>query len=92
MHALVPADHKGDDDKDVKVCCTLAGVWYFQFMLVKMVKFLGSIIVIVEKGGKCVGEGEEQERIVGGALWLKPRANVNPSLLTLICVSLWKLI
>ena len=90
VRALVPADHKGDEDNDARVRRTLAGLRHFQFMLVKMVKFLGPIVVIVEKGGKGVGEGEEQERIVGVALWLKPGANMNPSPLTLIRVSPWK--
>ena len=90
VRVLVPADHKGDDDEDARVRRTLAGLRYFQFVLVKMAKFLGPIFVVVEKGGKGVGEGEEQERIVGGALWLKPGANMNPSPLTLIRVSPWK--
>jgi len=90
VRALVPPDHKGDDDEDARVRRTLADLRHFQFVLVKMAKFLGPIVVVVEKGGKGVGEGEEQERIVGGALWLKPGANVNPSPLTIIRVSPWK--
>ena len=94
VRALVPADHKGEEDDDAGVRRTVAGVRHFQFVLVKMVKFLGPIVVVVEKGGKGVGkgegEGEEQERIVGGALWLPPGANINPSPLTLFRVSPWK--
>jgi len=92
VRTLVPPDHKGDDDEDAKERRTLAGLRHFQLVFVKMAKILGPIVVVVEKGGKGVGEGEEQERIVGGALWLKPGANVNPSPLTLIRVSPWKLI
>jgi len=90
VRALVPADHKGDDDEDARVRRTLAGVRHFQFVLVKMAKFLGPIVVVVEKGGKGEGEGEEQERIVGGALWMKPGEKINPSPLRLIRVSPWK--
>jgi hypothetical protein len=93
VRALVPADHKGeDDDDDVGVRRTLAGLRHFQLVLLKMVMSLGPIVVVVEKGGKGVGECEEQEqeRIVGGALWLKPGADINPSPLTLFRVSPWK--
>ena len=90
VRALVPADHKGEDDDDARVRRTLTGLQHFQFVLVKLAKSLGPIVVVVEKGGKGVDEGEEQERIVGGALWLKPGANMDPSPLTLIRVSPWK--
>jgi hypothetical protein len=88
--ALAPADHRGDDDDDARVRRMLTGLRHFQFVLVKLAKSLGPIVVVVEKGGKGVGEGEEQEKIVGGALWLKPGANIDPSPLALIRVSPWK--
>ena len=90
VRALLPADHKGEDDDDARVRRTLTGLQHFQFVLVKLAKSLGPIVVVVEKGGKGVDEGEKQERIVGGALWLKPGANMDPSPLTLIRVSPWK--
>src|SRR5260221_1754962 len=94
VRTLVPADHKGEEDDDAGVRRTVAGVGHFELVLVKMVmmKNLGPIVVVVEKGGKGVGkgEGEEQERIVGGVLWLKPGANINPSPLTLFRISPWK--
>jgi hypothetical protein len=93
VRTLVPVDHKGEDDDDAGVRRTLAGLRHFQLVLVKMANPLGPVVVVVEKGGsKGVGggEGEEQERIVGGALWLKPGKDINPSLLTLFRVSPWK--
>jgi len=90
VRTLVPADHKGDDDEDARVRRTLAGLRHFQLVVLKMGKFLGPTFVVVEKGGNGEGEGEEQERIVGGALWLKPGADMNPSPLALIRVSPWK--
>ena len=85
VRALVPVDHKGDDDDDASVRHTLAGLHHFNLGLVKMVEASGHIVVAVEKEGKArarrpegegtegEGEGEgEKERIVGCALWLKP--------------------
>jgi hypothetical protein len=83
VRALVPADHKGDedDDDDASVRHTLAGLHHFNLGLVKMVESSGLIVVIVEKelegtkARRAEGEGEgegEKERILGCALWLKP--------------------
>jgi hypothetical protein len=91
VRALVPADHKGeDDDDDAGVRRTLAGLRHFMLVLVKLAKSLGPVVVVVEKGGEGEDGGEEQERIVGGALWAKPGASMDPSPLTLIRVSPWK--
>jgi hypothetical protein len=90
VRALVPADHKGEDDDDAGVRRTVAGLRHFMLVVVKLAKSLGPVVVVVEKGGNGVGEGEEQERIVGGALWAKPGAKMDPSPLTLIRVSPWK--
>jgi hypothetical protein len=90
VRALGLADLKGEEDDNMGVCCILASLWYFQLMLVKMVNRLGPVVIVIEKGGKGVGKGkgEEQERIVGGALGLKPGADINPSPLTLFCISM----
>ena len=90
VRALVPADHKGEDDDDARVRRTLTGLRHFMLVVVKLAKSLGPVVVVVEKGGKGVDEGEEQERIVGGALWAKPGAKMDPSPLALIRVSPWK--
>ena len=90
VRALVPADHKGEDDNDARVRRTLAGLRHFMLVVVKLANSLGPVVVVVEKGGKGVDEGEEQERIVGGALWAKPGATMDPSPVALIRVSPWK--
>ena len=91
VRALVPADHykaKADGDGvDASVRRTLAGLRHFQLLLTKMARILGLIVVVVEKDSE--GEGE---RIVGGALWLKPGASLDPSPRTLLRISPWRVI
>jgi len=93
VRALVPADHykaKADGDGvDASVRRTLAGLRHFQLLLTKMARILGLIIVVVEKDSEGEGEGE---RIVGGALWLKPGASLDPSPRTFLRVSPWRVI
>ena len=95
VRALVPADHKGDQNDDANACHTLASLQNFELGLVKMVETGGLIVVVVEKEGtgdaraedEGEGEGEgEKERVVGCALWTKPVTRKDPQPRSLLLV------
>jgi len=92
VRALVPADHHKAkaEGVDASVRRTLAGLRHFQLVLIKMARILGLVVVVVEKDSS-EGEGEG-ERIVGGALWLKPGASLDPSPRTFVRISPWRVI
>jgi len=96
VRALVPADHKGDEDDDANVRRTLANLRDFELGVLKTeTSDDGLLRVVVEKEGhgsikaRAEGEGEgedpegETERIVGCALWARPVAREDPYLLSL---------
>jgi len=75
-----------ENEGDARARRTVEALGHFQLMLVKMAKILGMIVVVVEKEG----EGGEGEKIVGGALWLRPGSSMDPSPLTFIRISPWR--
>jgi len=79
-----------ENEGDARARRTVEALGHFQLMLVKMAKILGIIVVVVEKEGE--GGGEEKEKIVGGALWLRPGSSIDPSPLTCMRISAWRVL
>jgi hypothetical protein len=84
-----PGDNQTENEGDARARRTVEALGHFQLMLVKMAKILGMIVVVVEKEGEG-GGGEEKEKIVGGALWLRPGSSMDPSPLTFVRISPWR--
>ncbi|KAH9993721.1 hypothetical protein BJV74DRAFT_884321 [Russula compacta] len=106
VHALVPTDYDHDqynrndgnsNDKDNAPAAaarrTLTALRHFQLMLVRMALILGLVVVVVEgcgDEGERGGKEKEKERIVGGAMWLRPGTSMDLSPLTLVRISPWR--
>ena len=71
--------------QDARTRRTLAALRSFQLVFAKMAQILGLIIVVVEREGT-------KEKIAGGALWLPPGVSMDPSLLTLLRISPWRIL
>ena len=99
VRALVPTDHKGDEDEDADVRRTLANLRDFELGVLKMERpgdgGLLQVVVLKEEGGKAAGgEGEgdgdgegDKERIVGCALWGRPAPKKGSYLSSLFSLS-----
>ncbi|KAH9972579.1 hypothetical protein BGW80DRAFT_1172822 [Lactifluus volemus] len=59
-----------------------------------MTQIRGLVVVVVERDRRDGPgpEDSEKEKVVGGALWLPPGKKIDPSLLTLLRISPWKVI
>ena len=88
-------DNDKDNTRAAAARRTMKGLWDFQLMLVKMGLILGLVVVVVERCGDerepgiKVGEGEK-ERIVGGAMWLRPGTSIDPSSFRRVRISPWR--
>ncbi|KAI0272705.1 hypothetical protein BC834DRAFT_858044 [Gloeopeniophorella convolvens] len=82
VRALVP-HHSASDAGSRR---TLAGLGHFQLTILKMGCLTGTITVLVER----TGEGEGEERVVGGAMWLPPGTSMDPTPLTFVRISPWR--
>ncbi|KAH9993719.1 hypothetical protein BJV74DRAFT_884319 [Russula compacta] len=87
---------KGTDNARATARRTLKALRHFQLVLVRMALILGLVVVVVERcedetkpDGK-EGEEKEKERIVGGAMWLRPGTSMDPSPLTFVRISPWR--
>jgi hypothetical protein len=81
-------DNQTENEGDARARRTVEALGHFQLMLVKMAQILRIIVVIVEKEHE--GGGGEKEKIVGGALWLRPGSSIDPSPLTFMRISPWR--
>jgi hypothetical protein len=74
---------------------TLSALHSFHLLVTKMTQIRGLVVVVVERDrrdGRPGPEDSEKEKVVGGALWLPPGKKIDPSLLTLLRISPWKVI
>ena len=95
-HNRIDGNDKDTDNARATARRTLKALRHFQLVLVRMALILGLVVVVVERcenktepDGK-EGEKEEKERIVGGAMWLRPGASMDPSPLTFVRISPWR--
>ncbi|KAI0255828.1 hypothetical protein BJV78DRAFT_1173666 [Lactifluus subvellereus] len=71
--------------QDAQTRRTLAALRRFQLVIIKMAQITGLITVVVERDGA-------KEKIAGGALWLPPGVNMDPSFLTFLRISPWQVL
>ena len=81
VRTLVP-HHTAQDPQTRR---TLTALRRFQLVITKMTQISGLITVVIERDGT-------KENVVGGALWSPPGVSADPSFLTLLRISPWRIL
>jgi hypothetical protein len=81
VRTLVP-HHTAQDSRTRR---TLTALRRFELIITKWTQISGLITVVVERDGT-------EENIVGGALWFPPGVSTDPSFLTLLRISPWRIL